>query len=409
MSESVDAVVTLVHGTWARKDWENLPCDKRWPDMQAAIAEALQPKSLRIDTNFKWTGRNSVNARYEAASSFKKHVAELHIPDGVPHYVVAHSHGGSVVALALADESLRRKVTGLVCLSTPFFHVRARSRIDSGVLVRGLFAVVIVVVLWLFSGYSPSIAWMIAGTLVGAILVGILVAHILSSFSEHVLTKMRLPVLTDVPVLVVRAPADDTSLPLTAFQFFAWLAQWVYWFVNGAANLIQDLLGSNSGRELSDARRKAAAVTLVLLCVVCFALAVFQSDYGWTVDLLSFEATWQVGKTAWNNALAASFAGIMGSSGLALLAYLFAAGVAALTSVLVGPELAIAGLYMDASVETAPPGRCDFEQLSMSDAAPSKLQHATHSNAAAIARVAAWLKAERPESTTQWPGALLGS
>ena len=406
MSEPVDAVVTLVHGTWARKNWEDLPNNKRWPEMQAAIAEALKPKSVRIDTGFKWTGRNSVSARHEAVSAFKEHVAKLHIPSGVPYYVVAHSHGGSVVTMALADESLRRNVTGLVCLSTPFFHVRARSPLDSGVLVRGLAALVILVVTWLVLRY-PSLGWTIVGTAVGAILGGIVLARRLSSFSRDVLKKMELPVL-DVPVLIVRAPADDTTLPLTAFQFVAWLTQWVYWLVNGVANLMQDLLGS-SRRELSAARRKAAGWTLLLLCVVSFAFAVYQSGYGWSWDLLSFDAIQKVGGKAWSNALAASFTAITGSSGVALLAYLLAASVAALTSFLVGPELVIAGLYMDASVETAPPGRCDFEQLSMSDAGPSKLQHATQSNPAAIARVAAWLRAELHKPDPQWPGALLGS
>ena len=381
MADSAGAVVTLVHGTWARKNWHRLAPDQRWPLMQAAIAKALEPESVRIDTEFKWSGRNSVNARYEAARSFKKHVQNLDIPDGVPFYIVAHSHGGSVAALALDDESLRRKVTGLVCLSTPFFHVRARdSRMRNEVFWPGLLTIGLLVA-WLTSLHPASTVWTFAGMGLGAILVGIVAPIVLSRFGKKVLIKMRLRALADVPVLVVRAPADDTSLPLTAFQFVAWLAQWLYWFVNGTANVIRDVLDIGKGSP-SRIRSFLCRLDCGRGCAVGFRL---------DLELLSFEAAWQIGEKAWKNALSAAFVAIWSSSGLALLAYLLAAGVAAVTSVLVGPELAIAGLYLDASVETAPPGRCDFEQLSMSDAAPSGLQHSTHSNPAAISRVAAWL------------------
>jgi hypothetical protein len=100
MSDSADVVVTFVHGTWARNNWHRKKPDQRWPLMQTAIAEALKGKSVRIDTDFEWAGQNSVTARYEGAQLFKEHVRGLKIPDGVPYYVVAHSHGGSAVALA---------------------------------------------------------------------------------------------------------------------------------------------------------------------------------------------------------------------------------------------------------------------------------------------------------------------
>jgi hypothetical protein len=384
MPDSVDAVVTLVHGTFARKEWQRLARDERWPKMQAAITKALEPKSVRIDTEFTWTGRNSVNARDQAARKFQEHVQRLDIPDGVPYYVVAHSHGGSVVALALRDEWLRRKVTGLVCLSTPFFHVRARkSQMNSEDFGRGLFAVGVLVAGGLSSLLPTWSGWTIAGMAVGVVLVGIVTARVLSVFSDRALKKMCFPALADVPVLIVRAPADDTSLPLTAFQFVAWLGQWVYWFFDRVAHMIRAVL---------DGRGKLAVGALALFLAICLVFAVFRSGYGWTSQLLSSEALWQIAEAAGKNAVSAAFAGMVGSSGLALLAYLLAAGVTALTSVLVGPELAIAGLYLDASVETALPGRCDFEQLSWGDAAPSGLQHATHSNPAAISHVAGWLR-----------------
>ena len=279
--------------------------------MQAAIAKALEPKSVRIDTAFTWTGRNSVNARYNAARSFKEHVQKLDIPDGVPYYVVAHSHGGSVVVLALDDEWLRRKVTGLVCLSTPFFHVRARdSRMRNEVFGPGLLAIGLLVA-WLTSLHPASTVWTSAGIGLGAILVGLVAPKALSWFGEKALMKMRLPALADVPVLVVRAPADDTSLPLTAFQFVAWLAQWMYWLVNRMANVIRDVL---------NVRGRAAGAVFVLFCAAWIAFAVVQSGFGWTWQLLSFEAAWQIGEKAGKNAVSAAFVGIFSSSGLALLA-----------------------------------------------------------------------------------------
>jgi hypothetical protein len=84
---------------------------------------------------------------------------------------------------------------------------------------------------------------------------------------------------------------------------------------------------------------------------------------------------------------------VCAAAGLAIMVYVLAALVAALTSFLIGPELTLAGLCMEVSVESAPPGRCDFVQLSMEDAPPSQLHHSRHSNPAAIKYVASWLHA----------------
>jgi hypothetical protein len=43
------------------------------------------------------------------------------------HFVVAHSHGGNVAMYALADESLASRVSGVVCLGTPFFACKPRN------------------------------------------------------------------------------------------------------------------------------------------------------------------------------------------------------------------------------------------------------------------------------------------
>ena len=173
-----------------------------------------------------------------------------------------------------------------------------------------------------------------------------------------------------------------TRRPLTAFQFVAWLAQWMYWMVNGTANVIRDIL---------NVRGRAAGAVFVLFCAISIAFAVVQSEFGWTWQLLSFEGRAAGWRKRLQERAVRSIRGDMEFLRTGAACVPAAAAVAAVTSVLVGPELAIAGLYLDASVETAPPGRCDFEQLAMSDAAPSGLQHSTHSNPAAISRVAAWL------------------
>src|SRR5688500_8512075 len=82
-------VITLVHGTWARK--------ARWTRNGSALITTLQQSfsEVILPSPFPWSGRNSVGARYRAAVELRKHLHGLlrtYPPEKYSHFVVGHSH-----------------------------------------------------------------------------------------------------------------------------------------------------------------------------------------------------------------------------------------------------------------------------------------------------------------------------
>jgi len=77
---------------------------------------------------FYWSGANTFGGRKDAGSALAKFALNVRLNNAAYEelYLVAHSHGGSVVAYAAgAQPQLKDLVTGVVTLSTPWFVVRA--------------------------------------------------------------------------------------------------------------------------------------------------------------------------------------------------------------------------------------------------------------------------------------------
>lgn len=112
--------ITLVHGTWARR--------AKWIQPDSALARYLSDNvagPVHVTTPpFTWSGSNRLSARLKAAENLRRHLLDQvrdHPNDA--HYVIGHSHGGSVAAYAIQDcEDLRVRVR-LICLSTPFLQL----------------------------------------------------------------------------------------------------------------------------------------------------------------------------------------------------------------------------------------------------------------------------------------------
>jgi len=137
-------VVTLIHGTWAkRSDWTD-------PE-KSLMADALRsflPPPVEI-LRFAWSGRNSPRARRVAADNLRDHLRNAinNNPVNAHHFVIAHSHGGNVALQALNDPGLMQTIDGVACLSTPFLSVR-----DREVGPNGRHMVLLATVLWLVAG-----------------------------------------------------------------------------------------------------------------------------------------------------------------------------------------------------------------------------------------------------------------
>lgn len=115
------AVITLIHGTFAR--------GAHWTQPGSALSRAVCDHfDGRVQLRrFDWSGRNSFRARARAAEELAadaREVANRYI--GVPHYCIAHSHGGNV-AIEAAIECRNKEIDGLVCLATPVLTTARRN------------------------------------------------------------------------------------------------------------------------------------------------------------------------------------------------------------------------------------------------------------------------------------------
>lgn len=114
------AVITLIHGTFAR----GAPWTQPGSRLSQAVCDHFGGRvQLR---RFDWSGKNSFRARARAAEELAadaRSVAATYI--GVPHYCIAHSHGGNV-AIEAAIECRNKEIDGLVCLATPVLTTAER-------------------------------------------------------------------------------------------------------------------------------------------------------------------------------------------------------------------------------------------------------------------------------------------
>jgi hypothetical protein len=138
MEELAKETVVIVHGTWAAPE----PDKTQWyqqPDSTSAtkgfvgkLDAALQERGsvarcwahcTEGNPMFQWSGENSWIARTRAARALADYVAKLR-GEGWSCHIVAHSHGGNIVAEALpqiiAAPSPNKSLGVIVTLGTPF-------------------------------------------------------------------------------------------------------------------------------------------------------------------------------------------------------------------------------------------------------------------------------------------------
>ncbi len=121
-------LLTLVNGTFGRGGkWLT---DVSPGSFRANLTEQLRDSfQVKYSDEFAWgssscLGRyfldNQMGVRLDSGEGLRKHLRDFRKPEGIRHYIIAHSHGGNVALYGLKDESVRNEVDGLVCLGTPF-------------------------------------------------------------------------------------------------------------------------------------------------------------------------------------------------------------------------------------------------------------------------------------------------
>ena len=306
--------------------------------------------SPRLLSPFYWSGRNSVAARHEASAALRVFLRQKLIEyPSADHYVIAHSHGGTVAFKALSEDDLSKQIRGLVCLSTPFLNPRRRSSFAA------YFAQTATE--WLFAlGVSGStlmlgLNW---GNLLGldfvhdefegivlvlfASLTGIAsylgvrkIVMVADRWSVSIAKKMEMPETLSCRVLLVRTFSDEATGALVAGQFCSWLAQLSSHVV---AKFLM-LLG-----ELSE-RRKWFGLMLTLIFLLIY-WSYFLGLYGGNFGSLLRSAGLDIG---------------IGCAFILLTALLSIAAAGVLMAALIGWEMLPASVALDVAVECTPPGK----------------------------------------------------
>lgn len=231
-------VVTLVHGTWAaNSDWtqENSRLSRK-------LCEELD--GYVLIKRFLWTGKNSYRARHEAGEELRRFLTGLMQDYPVSrHIVMGHSHGGNVTLYALNDALVGGRITGVVCLATPFlictpknvaFHIAilfngALYGIGFAVLqyfglplvyrgleysrtFDGLAAVAVYVgVLWLALKVGSGVAAAVknlASESIGAF------SYVADKRQAELMSRLTTPGAADVPLLALRFRGDEARFYL---------------------------------------------------------------------------------------------------------------------------------------------------------------------------------------------------
>lgn len=114
-------VFTLLHGTFANR--------ADWTQPGSAIHEHLTRQFPGcVVTAPTWSGENSQEARAEGAVRLRYHLyLQRRTYPHAHQFVVSHSHGGNIALHACTHEDVRRSLSGIVTLGTPFIHARRRN------------------------------------------------------------------------------------------------------------------------------------------------------------------------------------------------------------------------------------------------------------------------------------------
>lgn len=236
MSARNPVIVHLVHGTWPHGPL-GLKRALTWFDHRSDVMRAIRGR-IRGKVEFKtfpWSGRNSFRAREIAVKEFRRHLDESVVanPECL-HVVLAHSHGGTVAAKALAYMSNQFsghcKVRALICLATPFaFLSEFGSHKQTTVFFGALGSLITALLLLIFPG-----GWAMASDAhpiipyVASFVLPLLVGFLFFNLHQKVQTPenyLDFPkIYPSIAVHLIRGTRDEASLSIGFAQSLqAWI------------------------------------------------------------------------------------------------------------------------------------------------------------------------------------------
>jgi pimeloyl-ACP methyl ester carboxylesterase len=389
-TDSPDVLITLVHGTifFRRSNWTQDNSEFR-----AALARGLQARVQFKD--FRWSGRNSFYARRKAAVQLKQDLRRnLKSYPEARHFVIGHSHGGSVSALALADEKLANRTQGLICLATPFLHInQGDALLVFGRYVSALFVTILLVsfpLFWLFgvsrlSLSERSLEGFAIGFLSGLLCLGTVFVFRRSALRAHrsVRAAAAAPALQLNRLLILRHTGDEASAILASGYIWTW----------ATTNLVKRLY------FVASVVKQPPWVRLVrpLWGTILFLLPTM-----WTLDAfhrpVSLQLSIGLGLTILGTAFMWYGFALFGFVLLAVSIIFVVLGpwflaVTLPAAALIGPELIFTIGHVNVSVETTPPGHWNVKILNFKKSGENALKHSLlYADPEALAEIAAWIR-----------------
>ncbi|MCX6899906.1 MAG: alpha/beta fold hydrolase [Verrucomicrobia bacterium] len=399
-------IVTLVHGTFAK--------NAAWTHESSPLAAALKeriPGEVRIEA-VNWSGHNLHVSRYGAAQRLREHIKSLAKTfPGARQFIIAHSHGGNVAMYALNDGEVRKLVSGVVSLSTPFIMCRPRR------LPEDLLSPLIVLIspfIFIFAGIwlrfrIPIQVWMVVlfGLAMGvqAVLSRIVLGHWkggLQSIRQKLADSLAQPAMSSRELLIVRAPGDEASAALGASTFGLWLfgkLSGVGEQIHEFAARVQRVLGS-----LKTERKVLGSVGCVLASALVFYLGLNSEEWrtGHGMPMSSFltgALLLLIGIAFWSPHEKADGLSAFDQWDLPFQVIYVALAmpcllVCALFSAAFGHDVAFLVGFFEFSIETSPIG--NFSVLSLSASTAGGLWHSLpYSDKEAFEAIVKWINQGR--------------
>jgi hypothetical protein len=430
-------VITLVHGTWSA----NAP----WTQPHSKLCQALmQNLDSSMICPFAWSGKNSVQARKRAAEDLKHHlVALFERQPEADHFVIGHSHGGSVALYAMRDKAICTRLRGVVCLSTPFLIAKRRNNIfwnldteQGKSLLRdasyaacfgALLLATAAVVAWLWDGhphmfgtdtqkpllivslgYAVTIGAHFASSVLRKPLCALLLERLrrFADSTADIESELDLTSIDPDGIFIARSIADEASSFIGMSQVISWFVTRIWLEIERLASGIVTEVVRNAtpfpNYMYRHFPRTLYGAVRLYLQVVGIYLAVLASAW-FLREQVVFAA---MGRVAWP-LLGLAILGLMTADvlfGMLIITHLVLYSLAPITSFMMtllcllpfGRELAIRNILLTVSAESTPKGAWKLELIEPN--APSAgmevpLSHSEiYDSETGIAKVTGWIR-----------------
>lgn len=389
------AIVLLVHGTFARSAAWTLPGSK----LRQSITERVQTPTAFVRVN--WSGRNTLAGRRAALSTLRDALAasQRRHPD-VPHFIVAHSHGGNIALQCLSRWPDLQHRCSLICLSTPFLIPRPRTPGATMVWINWLlpfFAVMFAGIALTNAGWLPDRDATGVVTFWVAVAAAWVIARRGLAIARQTLEDYVPPHLPAKRLLVLRTLADEASSGIAAANL---LGKATHVLLGFPMSIFE---AAHARAEVFRLRFEGLSRFFLAALALSIAGGFYLYEQASTLDPGLLEtATWAclaLGITSFFG-----WAFLIGGAGFVLVIATALLGILtapfllfmSLLSMAAGTELALAGFYIEFTAESSPVGRWQVITIddSQDDCGTAQgLQHSlTYQSAAVLRHMTGWMQ-----------------